>query len=369
MKVVQIIRHFNDGGGERFAVDLSNELYKKGHEVIVLRFHDDIELNFFEPELNKRIRVVTIKKKMGLDLSLLYKIGRFLRKERPDAVHTHLNGFIYSVPSFLFLRKPAYFHTLHNPPLVEAANRVGLYLRKFFFKARLVCPVAISDEVHQEAVRVYGMNDFPLIYNGRSPLPRTPAYPEVERYINSLRADPDTTIVLNIARITEQKNQLLLVNTVKQLTGEGFNLKLLIIGSNQSAQLFQKLKDAADENVSIMERVANVQDYLHASDVFSLSSLWEGMPISLIEAFSTGCIPVCTPAGGAASMIKEGITGFLSESFEAGDFKEAFKRYFRRSKSEISNIAAGGKREFQLLYSIEACAEKYVRLYNRQLNR
>lgn len=369
MKIIQIVRNFSNGGAERFVIDLSNQLHRSGHQVTIIRFHDEQALNFFEGEVLPGVRVLTFHRKGKLDLSLMRRLKRFLAAERPDVVHTHMNdAFLYNTLATLSLRKTAFVHTLHNLPVEEAVGKVGLHLRKYLFRRGKVVPVTIAREACQLTEKVYGMPSVPLIFNGRELAPRTEQFGEVARYLQSLRDTPDTKIILNVGRFSEQKNQLLLVNTVKQLNAAGKKCKLLIIGSDQSAAVIEALKGAADKNVIFLGKRSNVQDYLYAADVFSLSSLWEGMPISLIEAFSAGCIPVCTPAGGIASMIQDGASGFLAKGFAGEDLLKAFCDYFKCGPEQLTAIATEARNAFHQLYDIEICTGNYVQLYRQTLD-
>jgi len=97
------------------------------------------------------------------------------------------------------------------------------------------------------------------------------------------------------------------------------------------------------------------------SDAFCLSSSWEGMPISLIEAFFTATIPVCTPAGGVKDMIKDGVNGILSTDLSKGSYKEAIIRYLNMNIDEIEKM----KTELVAssnLYLIEECARSYIKI-------
>ncbi|WP_449440722.1 glycosyltransferase [Pedobacter steynii] len=80
-----------------------------------------------------------------------------------------------------------------------------------------------------------------------------------------------------------------------------------------------------DPYIEFIEGRHNVVDYLSIADAFCLSSIFEGMPISLIEALSVGCIPICTPVGGISQMIKHGKTGFLSRDVSVDSYCDVLK--------------------------------------------
>lgn len=93
------------------------------------------------------------------------------------------------------------------------------------------------------------------------------------------------------------------------------------------------------------------------ADLFCLSSDYEGMPITLIEASLAGVPAVSTPVCGAVDLIKEGKNGFLSKSHSLVDYKAALKK----SIENISTIRANSKNmKDNSPYTIEACAKKYL---------
>ena len=92
-----------------------------------------------------------------------------------------------------------------------------------------------------------------------------------------------------------------------------------------------------------------------------MSSIREGMPISLIEAFACGCIPICTPVGGLINTIENGKTGYLSKSVSENDYYFSVMSYLE-NKDQI-------KKEDLIQYylthfSIEECVNKYLSVYN-----
>ncbi|NQV04564.1 MAG: glycosyltransferase, partial [Candidatus Omnitrophica bacterium] len=63
----------------------------------------------------------------------------------------------------------------------------------------------------------------------------------------------------------------------------------------------------------------DVSEILDVLDLVVLTSKWEGMPIAIIEALCKGCPVVATNVGGAAELIKEGVTGYLTKP---GEYQE-----------------------------------------------
>src|SRR5690554_853968 len=363
MEIVQIISNFSTGGAERFVIDLSNELYRTGNNVTIVRFFDDKSLNLLEEEVSSGIKIVTINKKMGFDFFLLFKVFKYLRKHKAEIVHTHLNSFFYSSLAFLFLRKPKYFYTIHSMPLKDIQNKFEFVIKKLFFKYKLVVPISISNEVHKDSLIHFGKN-VRLIFNGRVKPTKTKNYPQVEETIKNFTENYKYPVILNIGNFKEAKNQELLIETVNELNDKEMIVKLLIMGGVKNGERYESLKNQTNPEATLfVGMVNNPTDYMFLSDIFCLSSLWEGMPISLIEAYSTKCLAVCTPAGGIVSMIEDGVNGLISVDFEKENLKIKLMEAIEISEIKKSEILNNAYLDYEKLYSITKSSQEHMKLY------
>ena len=108
----------------------------------------------------------------------------------------------------------------------------------------------------------------------------------------------------------------------------------------------------------------NPLEYLKEADAFALSSEYEGMPISLIEALAVGAIPVCTPVGGIPNAIVDGKNGFLSHDASETAYYEALKRFLTTDNDILRQMSENARESFSA-YSMEECSKKYQQLYSK----
>jgi glycosyltransferase involved in cell wall biosynthesis len=362
MKILQFIYELVPGGAERFVVDLINEL-AKSCETSLFTLRDDTIGNrgFYVPEISSEVTYVNLKIKTGFNPGLIWTFYRILRNEKPDIVHCHLNLVNYFFPlSLLFRDRIRFFYTIHNSAETEVESELERIFMRFFFKHRLFNPVAISEETKNSYQDFYKLKEVPVIYNGRKFTGKTTGYEKVVSEIAALKPTEKTLTFCHVSRYDEkQKNHTMLVSVFNKLLEEQFDVMLLVIG--EGFEQASELKNLAKNHIHFLGIKTNVIDYLYASDAFCLSSNFEGMPISLIEAFACGCPSICTPVGGIVNTVKNGETGYLSESLSEKDYLTAVKKFVQNGKSIDKEKLV---RYYYDNFSIEQCTGKYLRLYN-----
>lgn len=361
MKILQFIYSFVPGGAERFVLDLTNELANY-NETVLYALRDDAIGNqgFYIPEISEKVTYVNLKIRPGFKPGLIWTFYKILKKEKPDIVHCHQNLVNYFfLLSILFHKKIRFIYTIHNSAKTEVKSEIERIIRRFFFKHRLFIPVAISDETKNSYQTYYKLNNVAVIYNGRKFSNKTINYEKVVNEIAAIKPTNKTLTFCHLARYDEQqKNQKMLVSVFNKLMDEGYDVILLIMGEGFENAV--ELKAMANDHIHFLGIKSNVTDYLYASDAFCLSSNFEGMPISLIEAFGCGCVPICTPVGGCINTIEHGVTGFLSKTVSEKDYLETVKQFIKhRSTIDKDKLV----RFYHENFSIEQCTNKYMKLY------
>ena len=113
---------------------------------------------------------------------------------------------------------------------------------------------------------------------------------ERRREIRKILGIDDCFVIGHVGHLAEVKNQKYLLQLMPQILKKRSNAKLLLLGEGEDrTMLEQKIVDLSLENTVIMTgNVMNVADYLNAMDAFAFPSLYEGMPLSIIEVQANG---------------------------------------------------------------------------------
>ena len=368
MRILEVIPALNSGGAERFVVDLCNQMAKDGHEVTLLTMKDFSISNFgfYKDELNDNVKQLNLG--MGkFGLRTFYKLYKTIKSIKCDVVHFHLTATYFGFLALLLDRKKAYFVTSHIQAEIERGkSRFRFIVKKTCLKLNLLHQVAISDHNARSVEKVFGVPPIKLIYNGRACANVTDKYDEVKREIEHYKPHPVTNAFIMIARCNPQKNISRLVRCFNKLIDSGEDVVLLVIGNGyDSPSIFPVIRQA-NKNIHFLGQRHNVVDYLSCADFFTLSSDYEGMPITLIEALACGCIPVGTPVSGFNDLIKDGQNGFVAEAISDEAYFNALKRAIDNKRSISTDFL---KRIYKENLSMEICARKYEELFQSVLKK
>lgn len=362
MKIVQLVFTLGSGGGEKFVVNLSNQLAEMGHDVTLVQLRNDMDyydIHFNRKFLSDKVKYINLGLTKGFKLAKAFSVMKALKKLNPDIVHSHLNVLPYYYPITILPGKPKFVHTIHNVADKETSIKWQQIINRWVYKLGFIKPVTISEECKRTFEQLYHLKSPICIDNGCPEVRPTDSFDDVKSEIIGFKHSIDSKVFVHIGRCNEQKNQELLIRAFNNMVGHGLDAELIVIGLGFNTELGKRLQNLACDRIHFLGERSNVGDYLLNSDYFILSSLWEGLPISLIEAMSAKVIPISTPAGGISNVIIDGITGFLSPDFTFEGLKDTIERALSNPLNHDGVYAS-----FVNNYSMEQCAYKYVQVYN-----
>lgn len=358
MKIFEIIPHLHSGGGEKFVVDLSNELSLCGNDCTIVTLFDPSADDTLRAFISKGVKVLSLNKKSGADLGCMIRLAKLIHREKPDIVHSHIEATTYSFVSSI-LCKSRFFATLHSEASREATGGIHKLFRKIAFRLGLITPITISKESEKSFECFYGYPTV-MIPNGSCPYLNVVTTDDYSKY----RKGVDSLFV-HAGRIHKVKNQLLLVKTFDELVKRGKNVRLVIAGRVGDKACFSEIEPYLNDNIVYVGEIADTRALIKEADAFCLSSNMEGMPITIIEAFSVGCPVIATPVGGCVNMIKSGQNGFLSASNELADFISTLETFLDLSENNKSLMRSNAKDSFFKEYSIQICSKRYLELFKK----
>lgn len=153
---------------------------------------------------------------------------------------------------------------------------------------------------------------------------------------------PDAPLLVFVGRLDQQKNPLLLIESLRLSVAAVPNLHLAIVGDGVLRSRVQEVvrahRLAAQVHLLGVQPPLEIAEILRGADLYVLCSAYEGMPIAMLEALATGLPVVSTDVGEVRLVVQDGINGQISAAREPASFADAILRGL--SRAEIMRGAA-----------------------------
>lgn len=127
-------------------------------------------------------------------------------------------------------------------------------------------------------------------------------------------------------------------------------------------RIWSELEPYLNERIIYLGERNDVRDLFSEADAFCLPSIWEGMPVTLLEALSAGCIPICSPVGGIPEVITNGKNGFLSSDSSEDAYYKALKSFVSCTDVERANMKHTCLETFHK-FRISEVVKQYINVY------
>ena len=358
MKILHIHPAMKGGGIESMICALANEMSKTENVTVCSLFQpqpDDVFWNKLSPNVHKK----TLGKcKEGISFKEIFKIYQYIKKERFDVVNVHGKFYYYALSVLLLNKKVKFFYTVHSDAKMENLgwDRWIFFLKKFCFRKKIIHPITISKTSQKSFAMVYGCYS-DLIYNGVK-RPLLSGFPLADNY----KISEQTKVFIHAGRIDVPKNQIVLCKVFDKLIKEGHDVVLLIAGSKQRCDIFNSIKHFFGERIIYLGERNDIPQLMSCCVAMCLPSIWEGLPVTLLEAFSVGCIPICSNVGGIPDVVSSGYNGILSSSPSEEDYYQAMKEFLLLSNEDIGRLSDNCRVSFEN-YNIVNTVTTYIKTY------
>ncbi len=355
-----LVPSFRGGGVEKVIVLLANELQCRGWIVTILvALHDGPLRCRLSPN-------ISIHELPDSRISRnIFAIARYIDDKKPSILFSSMNyvNIIACIASKFAKYKTVLVVSEHND-IRLVLERSGFW-RRFAIKYGILFTYNIADSIVcvSEGVR----NGIIDLLKERDKV--IVIYNPIEQYEGCTGGSRSTEVkeILAIGRLSDQKNHSLLVRAVDGLIQDGFhNIRLTILGEGP-------LREALEREISslgIQDRVhmpgfRDPCDYFRKSDVFVLSSDWEGFGNVLVEALSSGIPVVSTDCrSGPSEILDGGKYGQLVPVNDLDSLKNAIVDTLSRdSNSEDALLRQRRSKEF----SVKVITNDYEEFFERLL--
>lgn len=305
------------GGAQRVLIDIVEGLSKLGYEQRVYALNNVIHPKIFQPLLNSQTQVVVIGKSQLLALFGLLRLFLQFKKWRPHIVQTLLPyGDIIGRTVAHFAKVPIIVSATHSRNLDKPNWKLFLDRMSIRWVNRVVL---VSEQLRSTVISREGVQDerIVVIPNGIHIEFITKAVEACKVARERIRAEcgisMDTNVIGTVGRLSPEKGHIYLFQALVQVLQHLPDTALLVVGEGP---LYRKLNDMVlrmglIKKVFFLGQRTDVGSILCTIDVFAQSSLFEGMPIAVMEAMAVGKPVVATEVNGTKELVKHDVTGWL----------------------------------------------------------
>lgn len=355
------------GGAEKVVLSLIEHINNDQFDLVpiiftVPGFTDNIFFRHLDRAEKKyyKIYVNNYKIKYLNPVVNIFETYRLLKKNKFDLIHTH--GYRADVLGIFLARLmglPA-ISTCHgfisNDLQLTLYNRLDRFILRFARKI-IVVSQTIKSHLIKSGIKEANVTMIQNAVNGSYPVESFAQNRKEKRGYCGMTEDD--FVVGYVGRLSEEKRVMHLVEAISMLNTFGLPTKLLIIGEGpQRKELADRVKKAnIEENVFFTGFQNDIECWLPAMDVFTLPSLTEGTPMSLLEAMACGIPVVASAVGGVPQVIESGENGILVSPGNPQDIKDAI--FLLYSNEELrNNFSKEEQKKIKLKYNIEDWTRK-----------
>lgn len=348
IKVINIVGPLVIGGAENMVYELTKALDSSIVDSLLISIGSRTGSGLEKKVDNAGINIKYAGCNGTVTPSKLYRVYKIMKKFKPDVIHAHMSGVVYSIP-WILTHKCKMVVTAHTTPNKAFNSRVTRIL-KVLAKMGKVTMVGVSEENAELMKGYYELDDL-YVKHVNNGVDITKYYHKEHKYFT----------FINVGRLDENKNQQLIIECVKRLHDENENVRLILCGDGSLREKLESLvKQLKLTNiVTFTGNVDNVQDYLAVSDVYLQSSHREGLPLSVIEGMASRLPVITTNVGGMKNVVER--NGFLVDDNDTHSYLEAMRTLMQ--DSNLKRIMGDESYNMTVPFSSTSMANKYTDIY------
>lgn len=363
MNVTILAENLTFGGVSRYCLDLAEGLRAYPDVQVTLLALPDRRADWLLRAAETReVPVQVLPMRSTFDPSIIGRMRHWLRERQVDILHSqgyrsNLIARLAVRGGRLTTRLVCTVHGLHYSSAVSPRLRLFFMLDylSMFTSDRVI---AVSRDTCGQLMRRGLQQKTRVIHNGTVIPP--PVDLEARRTSRqALGIAPHTKVVTFVGRLTHQKGPGALVDVARRMVSTMDNVVFLLVGDGPCMEDIRGCVQDLFPRVRLLGRQDDVTPFYTAADVLFMPSLYEGLPMTLIEAFAHGLPAVASRVGGVPEVIQDGVNGFLCEADQTAQMCERLEKILRDDALR-HEMGAQARRSAETSFSIaQMCAHTY----------
>ena len=299
IKVLQLIDSLDAGGGERMAVHLANALSEEVElSALICTRHSGI----LEADVSSKVKFKCLHKKHSLDFNALLRLRNFVKKHHINIIHAHSTSFFMATLLKLSMPKIKLIWHDHYGFRYQTGlkKNIPLYICSFFFNHIIAVneKLKLWSESTLNCKKVDYIQNFSLKNKNKD-----------SKNSLILKGDKNAYKIIHVANLRPQKDHLTALKAIQEIIKKSYDVSYHMIGAyDDNSEYYKSIisfikQKKIEKNVFIYGSQTNIAGLLKQANMGLLSSVSEGLPVSLIEYAQAKLPVIVTDVGQCKSVV------------------------------------------------------------------
>jgi|TARA_B100002003_G_scaffold153227_1_gene142018 glycosyltransferase involved in cell wall biosynthesis len=372
-KVLYIITKSNWGGAQRYVYDMAMGISKNGYEAVVALGGNGTLKEKLGGAGIRTITIPNLERNVNIfsEWKVFFDLLKIYRIERPNVIHLNsskIGGLGALAGRFAKIKRIIF--TVHGWAYKEDRNFISRKIIKFLSWLTIIFShktIAVSLDDYRTAPKLFVKKKTRMIHNGISEIKfkeKSAARNELKKYAG-MSIPKGALIIGTISELHKNKGLPFMIRAVHSLIKKGYNITFFIISDGEEKIRLERFIErlGLQDRVFLTGHIDKASEFLQGFDIFTLTSVKEGLPYVLLEAGLAGLPIVATKIGGIPEIVENMKSGILVHPKNALEAERAlsFLIDFKKKKEEFGNNL---KEKVERDFTLEQMVADTVNLYS-----
>lgn len=364
--IVHVIGSLQTGGAEKMLLNFlaASDKTKFRHTVLCLSKRGEMA----DQLDGTGVEVIVFRTRFRRFFTDISALAQWFRKHDVKVIHSHLYfASMWSRLAGIKASVPVMVTTEHGKEPWKKWWHIKL---DRFLSSKSFHHIAVSEDIRNIRIGRDGIlpEKITMIPNG-VPIPDQGQDTAVRQAIRTeFRLNPDQPVVGTVGRVIPAKAYPVLLEALALVRKKVPDVHWLQVGDGPQMQEIQALAQSMklDDMISFAGRRSDVDELLESMDVWVMSSIFEGLPVALLEAMATSKPIVITDAGGITDAVQDGEEALVVPMNQPHDLAEAIIRLIENKELAV-RLGSNARIRVQNDYGIIAVAKRIESIYTAGL--
>ena len=372
-KILYIITKSNWGGAQRYVYDMAMGISKNGYEAVVALGGNGTLKEKLGGAGIRTITIPNLERNVNIfsEWKVFFDLLKIYRIERPNVIHLNsskIGGLGALAGRFAKIKRIIF--TVHGWAYKEDRNFISRKIIKFLSWLTIIFShktIAVSLDDYRTAPKLFVKKKTRMIHNGISEIKfkeKSAVRNELKKYAG-MSIPKGALIIGTISELHKNKGLPFMIRAVHSLIKKGYNITFFIISDGEEKIRLERFIErlGLQDRVFLTGHIDKASEFLQGFDIFTLTSVKEGLPYVLLEAGLAGLPIVATKIGGIPEIVENMKSGILVHPKNALEAERAlsFLIDFKKKKEEFGNNL---KEKVERDFTLEQMVADTVNLYS-----